>query len=356
MTLSKVYRERIHSGNLTFDENQIETLQILDNLSSGLTKKDRRLGYLPGSRKPKLPSSGLYIWGSVGSGKSMLMDLFYEHTLIKKKRRVHFHNFMQEIHDNLFSFRNSGEADPLSFVVQKIYKSINLLCFDEMQITDITDAMLVGRLFQGLISKGVFIVSTSNRPPKDLYKNGLNRDVFLPFISLIEDKLTVHKLSSPMDHRKIKLGGQSVYFYPLNSETSFGVENLWTTLSGGVSERLILRVKGRDLLIPNFKNGVARMKFTDLCEKAYGAVDYLALTKVISILILEDIPIMSPLNLNEAKRFVVLVDTLYEAKIKLICSAQSQPSKLYKKGKGSFEFERTISRLIEMQSINWVKS
>ncbi|MDA0361460.1 MAG: cell division protein ZapE [Proteobacteria bacterium] len=355
MTLSKAYKERMHSGNLTFDENQIKTLQILDNLSSALTKKDRRLGFLPVSRNSKLPSSGLYIWGSVGSGKSMLMDLFYEHTIIKKKRRVHFHNFMQEIHDNLFTLRNSGEADPLSFVIQKIHKSINLLCFDEMQITDITDAMLVGRIFHGLISKGVFIVSTSNRPPKDLYKNGLNRDIFLPFISFIEEKLTVHELSTPIDHRKLKLGSQSVYFYPLNNKTSLGIENLWRTLSGGISERLILSVKGRDFLIPNFKNGIARMAFSDLCEKAHSAVDYLALTKVISILILEDIPIMSPLNLNAAKRFVVLVDTLYDAKIKLICSAQSQPNKLYKKGKGSFEFERTISRLIEMQSIDWVK-
>ena len=278
----------------------------------------------------------------------MLMDLFYEHAPVAA-RRVHFHAFMQEVQDGINAARKAGTADAIAPVVDKIAAEIKLLCFDEMQITDIADAMIVGRLFEGLFAKGVTVVTTSNRVPDDLYKDGLNRQLFLPFIALIKERLQVHHLHSPVDYRQGRLTGTPVYFHPVDAAAREAVDDIWTDLTGGASESLTLKVKGRDVVLPRFHNGIARATFWDLCGQMFGPGDYLVIADAVKLLILENIPRLTRHNFNEAKRFVTLVDALYEAKVRLVCTAVDEPEYLYNEGTGSFEFERTASRLREMQ-------
>ena len=230
---------------------------------------------------------------------------------------------------------------------------VRLLAFDEMQITDITDAMIVGRLFQALFEAGVVVVTTSNRLPDDLYKHGLNRQLFLPFIALLKERMVVHHLSSPTDYRQDRIAGSLVYFTPINAETRAQMQAIWQDLTGGQARPHTLTVQKRQVVIPAFHNGVARASFFDLCGNPLGPADYLALAEAARVLMLEDIPLLSRQNFNEAKRFVTLVDALYEARVRLICSAAAEPEYLYVEGEGSFEFERTASRLREMQSEDW---
>jgi cell division protein ZapE len=303
-------------------------------------------------RKTPPPIKGLYMWGGVGRGKSMLMDLLYEAVDAPKQRR-HFHAFMQWVHTEMNAARKTGVDDAIAPVAAKLANEVRFLAFDEMQISDITDAMIVGRLFEALFAAGVVIVTTSNRHPDDLYKDGLNRALFLPFIDLIKERLVVHELVSATDYRQGRLAGTPTYFTPTGAQAREAIDAAWDGLTGGQSAQLTLHVKGREVVIPRYHNGAGRVGFFDLCGKPLGAADYLSLAEAVRVLVLEDIPRLSRQNFNEAKRFVTLIDALYEAKVRLICSAAAVPEMLYVEGEGTFEFERTASRLREMQADSW---
>ncbi|MGB0795843.1 MAG: cell division protein ZapE, partial [Paracoccaceae bacterium] len=249
--------------------------------------------------------------------------------------------------------RAASEQDALNVVARNLSKGLRLLALDEMQIKDIADAMIVGRLFTLMREDGVVCVTTSNRPPDDLYKDGLNRQLFLPFIAYLKEHLIVHDMQSETDFRQNRMSGAQVYFTPLNSVSSQGVEELWRDLTGGRDIRHSLQVKGRSLDIPRYHNGVGRLSFYDLCGKPLGPADYLTLAEALRVIVIDDIPQLGRHNFNEAKRFVTLIDALYESKTRLICSAAALPEMLYLEGEGVFEFERTASRLREMQSADW---
>jgi cell division protein ZapE len=348
-SLHEIYAARVADGGLHADPAQEAVLpefqRILDALGQPVKK-----GFF---RKAPAPPRGLYLWGGVGRGKSMLMDLFVEAAGDIPARRVHFHAFMQEIHAAMHAARKRGVDDAIAPVAADVAKAVRLLAFDEMQITDITDAMIVGRLFEALFAAGVVVVTTSNRVPDDLYKDGLNRQIFLPFIDMLKTHMVVWELSSPTDYRQNRLEGTPVYFTPIGPETRAEIAAVWADLSGGEAQELVLPVKGRMVVLPAFRNGVARATFYELCGKPLGPADYLAIADAVKVLVLEDIPRLSRSNFNEAKRFVTLVDALYEAKTRLVCSAAAEPEMLYVEGEGTFEFERTASRLREMQAEDW---
>jgi cell division protein ZapE len=356
-TLSQIYSARVADGTLRPDPAQEAVLPLFDRLQRDLsaTPASKRgfLSRLGGRKKPEAVK-GLYIWGGVGRGKSMLMDLFHEHAPVPS-RRVHFHAFMQDVQAQIFEARKTGVSDTLIPVIDRVAEDVQLLCFDEMQITDIADAMIVGRLFEGLFERGVTVVTTSNRVPDDLYKNGLNRQLFLPFIEVIKDKLEVHHLHSPVDYRQGRLTGTPVYFSPINDDTRATIDAIWMDLTGGATESLTLKVKGRDVILPKFHNGIARATFWDLCGQMFGPGDYLAIADAVKLLIIEDIPRLGRGNFNEVKRFVTLIDALYEAKVRVVASAVDEPESLYVEGTGVFEFERTASRLREMQDKDWAQ-
>ena len=355
MQLADQYKTRVDAGQLSHDPAQHSVLTALDQLSVSLDGYKPSTSWIAGGLfgTKKAPPKGLYIWGGVGRGKSMLMDMFFETAPRKRKRRIHFHAFMQEVHANLGKARESGIKDPLRPVGNAIIESASLLCLDEMQITDITDAMLVGRLFEMLFDAGVIIVTTSNRPPADLYKDGLNRNLFLPFIELIRTRLTVIKLESQTDHRQNRISDETRYFTPLNTDTATALDAVWTDLSGGHGRPMTLQVDSRDIQLPEVSNGVLRANFRSICGTALGAGDYLKIAETFRVIFLTDIPKLSAANNNEAKRFVTFIDTLYEAGTLFFASAAAEPEKLYETGTGSFEFERTASRLREMQSTSW---
>jgi cell division protein ZapE len=355
MTLTEIYDGRVAAGQLRPDPAQHAVLPKLEALRHWLeANANRRVGLFAGLfAKPVTPPNGLYLWGGVGRGKSMVMDLFVENTAISQKRRVHFHAFMQEIHKGMHEARKTGVEDALAPVADAVARDVRLLAFDEMQITDITDAMIVGRLFEKLMAAGVVIVTTSNRAPEDLYKNGLNRVLFLPFIDMLRAKLQVMELESPNDYRQHRLAGAQVYFHPAG-KVKGEIQAIWDDLTGGAAGApLVLPVNGRSIDLPRFANGVGRATFWDLCSRPLGPGDFLAIAQAVRVLILEDIPQLSASNYNEAKRFVTLIDALYEAKVRLICSAADVPERLYLEGTGAFEFERTASRLREMQGAEW---
>ena len=350
MTVEAAYQQAVSNGTLRADDAQLAVLPELDRIRTALAAPAAKRGFF---RKAPDVTPGLYMWGGVGRGKSMLMDLLYDQ-VDAPKQRSHFHEFMQWVHTEMTEARKSGVDDALAPVAAQLTDKVRFLAFDEMQITDITDAMIVGRLFEALFEGGVIVVTTSNRPPQDLYKDGLNRQLFLPFIDLLGEHMVVHELISPTDYRQDRLAGTPSYFTPVDADARQAVEDIWQHLSNGKSEPLVLTVKGRQVELPDFHNGVARAKFFDLCGKPLGAADYLALADAVRVLILEDIPALSRHNFNEAKRFVTLIDALYEAKVQLIATAAATPEMLYVEGTGTFEFERTASRLREMQSADWV--
>lgn len=360
----QVYEALIRDGEIRLDPRQKLAIERLDVLRDALADYAPRMGKsgwlqrlkLGGARKP--PPRGLYMWGGVGRGKSMLMDLFFESTPADARKHVHFHAFMLEVHRRLHNFREAvkagkapARADPLAALARVIVDRAWLLCFDELHVTDIADAMILGRLFRALFDEGVVVVTTSNRPPGDLYKGGLQRELFLPFIDLIADRLEVMELDGGVDYRLEQLRAMQVYLTPAGPEADAALEKDFHRLSIGaapVAHRL--HVDGREVVVPRTAEGVAFMTFAELCEQPLGAADYLAIAKRYHTLVLSGIPRLGPEKRNEAKRFVTLIDSLYQAKTKLVCSAAAEPDALYAKGDGAFEFERAASRLIEMRS------
>ena len=350
MTLTQTYNSQVADGTLTADPAQVQLITHLERVITDLAKPVKK-GWFA---KTPDPIKGLYIWGGVGRGKSLLMDMFVDH-VDAPVRRVHFHAFMQEIHAGMHAARQQGVEDALKPVADAVIADVRCLAFDEMQITDITDAMIVGRLFEMLHQGGVVVVTTSNRVPDDLYKDGLNRAVFLPFIDQLKQQMVVWEMTDGSDYRQDRLAGSQTYFTPLGPDSTAKVDALWQGLSDGKSEALTLRVQGRDVVLPKFYNGVARAGFGDLCGRPLGAADYLTLAETVRVLIIDNIPSLGRHNFNEAKRFVTLIDALYEARTQLIVSAAALPEMLYLEGEGSFEFERTASRLREMQSDDWAQ-
>lgn len=356
-TVLEIYEARVQAGLVRPDPAQLEALPLLERLRTELDRapaaQPKGLRGLFSKAPQPEPVKGLYLWGGVGRGKSMLMDLFFDAVRKERKRRVHFHAFMQEVHAGLHAARKKGVEDPILPVAEDIVAHIDLLCFDEMQIVDITDAMIVGRLFERLFAAGVVVVTTSNRVPDDLYKDGLNREIFLPFIEMIYARMVVHELTSTTDYRQHRLSASRAYFTPNDHEARAQIQSVWDDLTGGDAPPLVLTVNARPVEIPAFRNGIGRAGFFDLCGHPLGPADYLAIAAAVKVLVLTDIPSLGRSNFNEARRFVTLIDALYEAKVKLICSAAAVPEMLYREGEGSFEFERTASRLREMQSADW---
>lgn len=358
------YRERRQAGRLQPDPAQVlaaEKLQSLHNAlkryrpSMGKATWRERLGL---TRRREEPPQGLYIFGSVGRGKSMLMDLFYETAPVATKRRAHFHEFMLDIHDRLHRLRRSSkrsEGDLVATVADEIIDESWLLCFDEFHVTNIADAMLLGRLFEALFDRGVVTVATSNWAPDDLYKDGLQRDRFLPFIDLLKRKLDILELDGEKDYRLARLKGMTVYHHPLGPAAERALDDAFARLADGApGEPASLTVQGRRLSVPRAANGVARFDFAELCEAPLGAADYLAIAVHYHAVILSGIPKMGPEKRNEARRFMTLVDALYEHNVALICSAADVPDRLHPVGESAFEFRRTVSRLIEMQSADYL--
>ncbi len=357
------YEALIACGELKPDAEQAAAAERLDRLQRQLEIADSGNGLFSRIfRKKRETVSGIYLWGGVGRGKSMLMDLFHECLNITEKRRVHFHAFMIEVHARLRIEREKETGDPIPPVAAALARNLKCLAFDEMVINNSADAMIMSRLFTALIrDEGVTVVTTSNRPPSQLYKDGLNREHFLPFISLIEQELDVLPLNGPVDYRLERLAGMDTWHTPLGEDATVQVREAFFRLTDYSPEDYIhvpsidLQIGGgRTLWVPKTLKGVAVFSFKKLCAEARGAADYLTAARTYHTVILVGIPRMGPENRNEAARFVTLIDALYEHNVKLLVTADADPADLYQAGDGHFEFERTVSRLMEMQSAEYL--
>ena len=351
------YRELVASGELRPDAEQEAAAERLDRLAGELEERKAPgfLGRLFGA-KPDMPC-GIYMWGDVGRGKSMLMDLFFENVRVDRKRRVHFHEFMLDVHDRLNVERKKEAGDPIRPVAEAMARDTQLLAFDEMVINNTADAMVLSRLFGELLAQGLTIVATSNRPPDDLYKDGLNRELFLPFIALLKARLDILALNGPVDYRLDRLGKVDLWLTPNGDAATRELSADFFRLTdfdpgdrAHVPSADIPIPGGRTLHVPKALKGVAVFSFKRLCGEPRGAPDYLAIARRFHTVIIVGIPKLGPENRNEAARFVTLIDALYEHKVKLLAAADASPEQLYAEGDGRFEFQRTVSRLNEMQS------
>lgn len=347
------YRAAIAQGELRADPAQENAARKLGALAQLLATKR---GFSLFGRKAA-PPKGLYIWGDVGRGKTLLMDLFFEEVPMEKKRRVHFNGFMVDVHARIHAERQrAGSSDPIPVVARALAEEARLLCFDEFQVTDVADAMILGRLFDRLFADGVTIVATSNTPPDRLYQGGLNRQLFLPFIEEIKQRLEVVELNGPTDYRLQRLSGVKVYLTPLGPEADTAMDAAWRRLTDTVSGKpCSLTVLGRQLPVPQAARGVARFPFDALCDQPLAAADYLAIAHAFHTILIDHIPVMTDNMHNVARRFTLLIDTLYDEGVKLICSAAAAPGALYAQGIASDAFHRTVSRLAEMQSEDYLR-
>jgi cell division protein ZapE len=358
--VGRAYAELVKGGELKPDPAQERGVAALDRLAAEL-RSDRSglLGRIFSKRETGL--AGVYLWGGVGRGKSMLMDLAYEHIAVRPKRRVHFHAFMLETHARLRDKRRDEEGDPLERVAEDIADEVKLLCFDEMVVNNPADAMILSRLFEHLLERGVRVVTTSNRRPGDLYRDGLNRELFLPFIGLVERRFDVVEVNGPTDYRLHRLSGVNVWHVPNGPEATKALSDAFFKLTDyPVEDRAKVPTEdldvggGRTLHVPKSLKGVAVFSFKKLIGQARGAADYLAIAQRFHTVILVGIPVMTREMRNEAARFVTLIDALYEHRVKLLAAADAEPSGLYPQGDGSFEFQRTVSRLEEMRSAEYL--
>lgn len=359
--LSQHYQTLVAQGQVNQDEAQVLAARALDRVYAGLEAQSTAQGkagwFAKLAFKKPIAPRGLYIYGDVGRGKSMLMDMFVEMAPVAKKRRVHFHAFMQETHARIHAYRRDHpkSGDPMPAVAKALARETSLLCFDEFQVKDIADASILGRLFALLLDAGIVVIATSNRHPDDLYKGGLNRHRFMPFIELMKARLDIHELSAETDYRLARLQAAPVWFTPCGPRSRKALDERFDTLTEGVAAApLTLDLKGRSLAIPKAAGGVARLSFAQLCVEARGAPDYLALASQFHTLVIDAVPKLEPQKKNEAVRFVTLIDALYEAKVNLLASADGEPQVLYPSGDEAFEFERTVSRLMEMQSRDYL--
>jgi cell division protein ZapE len=352
------YDDLIAAHELKPDAAQERAVAALDRLAAGI----RAAGFFSRLFGDKADApAGVYLWGGVGRGKSMLMDLAFAHIAVQPKRRVHFSEFMLETHERLRIARQREEGDPIEPVAEQIADEATLLCFDEMQVTNPADAMILSRLFAKLIEAGVKVVTTSNRPPLDLYKTGLNRELFVPFIELIERRMLVVGVNGPTDYRLDRLTGVEVWHVPNGPEATAALSQAFFQLTDyPVEDRAKVPAEdievggGRTLHVPKSLKGVAVFSFKRLCGEPRGAADYLAIARRFHTVIIVGIPMMGPDMRNEAARFVTLIDALYEHKVKLLAAADAEPENLYPAGDGSFEFQRTASRLEEMRSAEYL--
>jgi cell division protein ZapE len=355
------YGELLAAGELRPDPDQARAAQLLDRLAAEFRPAPKKAPWAHLFGRPSPPPRGVYLWGGVGRGKSMLMDLAFEAVAAEPKRRVHFHEFMLEAHARLRAERTKEAGDPIPPVARTIAAEARLLAFDEMVINNSADAMILSRLFSQLLAADVTVVTTSNRPPRDLYLGGLNRELFLPFIDLIEREMDVVALNGPVDYRLERLGGFPTWYVPNGPEATAALSAAFFRLTdyppedrAHVPSEDIPVQGGRTLYVPKSLKGVAVFSFRRLCGEPRGAADYLAVARRYHTIIIVGIPVLGPENRNEAARFVTLIDALYEHKVKLLAAADAQPGQLYPAGDGAFEFQRTASRLIEMQSQDYL--
>jgi cell division protein ZapE len=362
------YAADVAAGRIEADDAQLAIVEKLTELEQRIdhrsTHKSSALGWLFAiSDRAQPPIKGLYIYGEVGRGKTMLMDLFFESSPVERKRRAHFHEFMLDVHERIFLIRQKmkfgehGGEDPIELVAEELAAEAWLLCFDEFHVTDIADAMILGRLFTRLFERDIVVVATANVRPDELYKDGLNRALFVPFIAMLNERMDVVRLSARTDFRLEKLAGQPVWYVPDDARADAALDQAWRRLTGGNhSAARDLALKGRTVHVPRAFMGVARFTFHDLCEQPLAAADYLRIAREFHTIVLDHIPAMTYDNRNAAKRFIILIDTLYDMNVKLIASAAAAADALYRSDEGfeAREFKRTASRLIEMGSQSYL--
>jgi cell division protein ZapE len=364
---SPAYQAMIANGSLAADPAQAASVDRLQDLWERLRGYDPKPMHETGSgflarlmrrrHAEEYVPTGLYLVGEVGRGKSMLMDLFFDSADVARKRRIHFHRFMQDVHARVHAWKRAHPdvADPIPPLADQVAAEAALLCFDEFQVNDIADAMILGRLFQALFDRGVVVVTTSNTAPDDLFKGQPGRDAFLPFIALIKQRLELLVMDGGRDYRRERIRGLRTWLVPADAMARRELDKAFVRLTGGSAIRPVtLTVMGRVLEVPEASDGVARFAFDSLCNTALGAGDYLAIATQFHTLVLDGIPRLSPENFDQARRFIVLVDALYDQRVKLIASADAVPDQLYQRGENAKMFERTASRLDEMQSEDWL--